>query len=84
MTVEEGELLRFKQRLAECARHCDRIAHAARQWRELRELRNRLTHEYADQLGKDVAVLNELWDALPHLLAIEDHVRRFAESRAPR
>lgn len=47
-------------------------------WRELIEVRNRLTHDYALDPEERAAVLNEAWARVPDVLAQVDRARSYA------
>jgi len=53
---------------------------SATQWVALRDIRNRLTHEYPDNPRLRAVVLNGTWESLPVLLKMFERGRAYADS----
>lgn len=50
----------------------------ARKWRELREIRNHLSHEYPDDPEKNATYLNQAFAIAPYLLQCFETMKAFA------
>lgn len=63
------------------ARH--NLLASADDWLDLRDLRNRLTHEYLDDVAQTATTLNTLMNDWQKLTAIYDNLRNFWQARLP-
>lgn len=55
------------------------VLESAARWIALRDIRNRLTHEYPDNPQLKTVVLNATWDCLPTLLATFERGKSYAD-----
>lgn len=58
-----------------------RLIESAEQWKQLREIRNAIAHEYDDSPQLMAQVLNTVFDARIELFAIYDKFKKAYQSR---
>ena len=52
------------------------IIEKAYQWQDLRDLRNKLSHEYVNQPEHQVKLINQVWQSLPIIRACVERIKQ--------